>query len=394
MSRMRILIAGAGLGGLTAAACLLRRGHDVTVFEQAPQLGEIGAGIQVSANANRVFAEIGVAERVAEAGALPREYRFRTFDTGEVLQTIRFGAGYEERWGVPYVSIHRADLHAILVDAVRALRGDAVQLNRRAAGFEEDAEGVTLRFADGSTERGDLVIGADGIKSAIRSQILGHAEADFTGDSVWRVVVPSERLAAEDRTDCVEIFVGPGKHCVIYPLRRGSIINLVACVEQAGWDDESWTTRRPWQEMRDDFVGWNPMVNAIIEAAPRDECYRWVLKNRKPVENWSTSRATLLGDAAHPTLPYMAQGSAMAVEDAAVLARALDQEESVPAALRLYQRNRVDRTSRVVNESTANRALFHMEDMAALRAAFAKRDISGERNTWLFSYDATRVELV
>ena len=394
MSRMRILIAGAGLGGLTAAACLLRRGHDVAVFEQAPQLGEIGAGIQISANANRVFAEIGVADRVAEAGALPREYRFRTFDTGEVLQTIHFGTSYEERWGVPYVSIHRADLHAILVDAVRALRADAIQLNRRTVGYEEDSGGVTLRFADGTTERGDVVVGADGIRSAVREQILGRVEADYTGDSVWRVLVSSERLPEEHRTDCVEIFVGPGKHCVVYPLRGGRLINLVGCVEQAGWDEESWTTKRPWEEMRDDFRGWNPMVNAIIEAAPRDECYRWVLKNRKPVGNWSTSRATLLGDAAHPTLPYMAQGSAMAVEDAAVLARALDREPAVADALLLYQRNRLDRTARVVNESTANRALFHMKNMAALREAFAKRDFSGERNAWLFSYDATRVELV
>ncbi|MFT8245564.1 FAD-dependent monooxygenase [Roseomonas sp. BN140053] len=394
MSKKSILIAGAGLGGLAAAACLLKKGHDVQVFEQAPVLSEVGAGIQISVNAGRVFEYIGIEDAIARAGALPAEYRFRTFDTGEVLQRITFGDAYTAKHGIPYISIHRADLHAILVDAVRALKPDAIHIGQRATHYEEDADGATLFFAEHPPVRGDVVIGADGIKSVIRNQILGPAEADYTGDSVWRIMVPAEKLPPEYRTDSVEIFVGPGRHAVIYPLRQGKLINLVGAVEQASWDQESWTAARPWTEMRDDFQGWNAMVTAIIEAAPRDECYRWVLKNRKPVSNWSAGRATLMGDAAHPTLPYMAQGAAMAIEDGAVLARALDERDDVPAALQLYQRNRIERTSRVVEESNRNRELFHMPSMEALRENFAKRDFNAERTGWVFSYDATKVELV
>jgi salicylate hydroxylase len=391
--RRRILVAGGGLGGLTVAACLLKRGHDVRVFEQAPQLGEVGAGIQVSANAGRVMAHIGVADRVAEAGFLPDHYRFRTFDDGSVLQAIELGARYRATHGQPYVTIHRADLHTVLVDAVRGLRADAIETGARVTRFEEDETGVTLHFDGRASERADLVIAADGIKSVLREQILGHAQADDTGDAVWRVIVPMEDLPPMARETSTDIWVGPGRHAVTYPLRRGTLMNFVGAVEYPTLEAESWTTARPWAEMRDDFLGWNPMIGAIIEAAPRGECYRWVLKNRTPVRNWSTRFATLMGDAAHPTLPYMAQGAAMAIEDALVLARALDMDAEIPAALDRYQRNRVDRTARVVTESTENRKLFHMPSMEDLRASFAKRNMSGERNGWLFSYDPATVPL-
>jgi salicylate hydroxylase len=295
VTKKKVLIVGGGLGGLVAAACLLKQGHDVRVFEQAPKLGEVGAGIQISANAGRVFQYLGIEDAVARAGALPAEYRFRTFDTGEVLQRIEFGDRYKAVHGTRYVSIHRADLHAILVDAVRSLKPDAIRTGARVVGYEEAYDTVTLHFDGLPSVSGDLVIGADGIKSVIRDQILGLSEAEYTGDAVWRIIVPMDNLPEEFRSNCVDIWVGPGRHAVTYPLRQGRLMNLVGAVEQDSWDQESWTTTHPWSEMRDDFLGWNPMVTAIIEAAPRNECYRWVLKNRRPVANWSTRRATLLG---------------------------------------------------------------------------------------------------
>lgn len=389
----RILVAGGGIGGLTAAASLLRAGFEVAVFEQAAVLSEVGAGIQVSANAGRVYRSLGLMEAVESAGVLPDAYHFRIFDSGEILQTIPLGAGYRERHGVPYVTIHRADLHRLLVEKVRSLDPGAVRTGCAVASFAEDADGVTVTLADGSTERGAALVGADGIKSVVRRGVVGPDEAAYTGDAVWRVVVPMDRLAPEHRSRTTDIWAGPGKHAVTYALRGGTMMNLVGCVEHAQWEDESWTTPRPWAEMRADFDGWHPTVTAIIEAADRDQCFRWALRDREPIRDWSTARVTLLGDAAHPTLPYMAQGAAMAVEDAAVLARALLQQPDVPAAIALYQRNRVDRTARIVNESRANRALFHLPDVDALRAAFARRDINAERSAWLFSYDPTTVEL-
>jgi salicylate hydroxylase len=389
----RILVAGGGIGGLTAAASLIQAGFEVEVFEQAPVLGEIGAGVQISANAGRVYRALGLLDAIEAAGVTPQAYNFRVFDSGDILQTIPLGEGYRTRHGVPYVTVHRADLHRLLVDKVRSLDPQAVRVGRAVTAFSEDAGGVTLSFADGATARGDALIGADGIKSVVRSKLIGPTEAKYTGDAVWRVLVPMERLPAEFRTRTTDIWAGPGRHAVTYALRGGTLMNLVGCVEHEAWEDESWVTPRPWEEMRADFSGWHPMIAAIIGAADRDQCYRWALRDREPIRDWSSARVTLLGDAAHPTLPYMAQGAAMAVEDAAVLTRAFGEADSVPAAIQLYQRNRVDRTARIVNESRNNRRMFHMESVEALRSAFAGRDMNAERSAWLFSYDPTSVEL-
>ena len=389
----KILIVGGGIGGMTAAACLLKAGFHVDVFEQAPNLGEVGAGIQLSANPMRVLRHLGLVEQLEQAGVRPTSYQFKMFDTAEVLQEIPLGDGYVARHGVPYLSVHRADLLDALIGAVRALKSDAVTLNANATDFSEDEDGVTLHFQDGGEAHGDVLIGADGIKSMVRAKILGPTPVHYTGDQSWRILVPAQRLAPEMRPDTVNICVGPGKHGVVYPIRRDGLVNMVGCVEYETWDDESWTARRPWAEMKADFAGWHENIQAIIDNADKDECYRWAMNNRPPVDNWRTARTTLLGDAAHPTLPYMAQGGGMAIEDGAVIARALQQEAEVGEALELYQRNRLERTARIVNESSANRNMFHLPSEAALREAFAQRDMNAERTAWLFSYDPMTVEL-
>ncbi len=386
-----VLIAGAGIGGLAAAACLLQAGIDVEVHEQAAELSEIGAGIQISANAGRVFRHLGLTDALRTAGAEPEVYRFRMFDTGEVLQTIPLGAGYESRHGVPYVTIHRADLHALLAARVRALKPDAIRLGARVTGYAVDQGGCTLHTAAGPV-RGAALIGADGIRSVIRAQMLGDAPADYTGDCVWRAMVPTASLPEDCRTNAVDIWVGPYRHAVTYPLRGGALTNFVGCVEYAGAPEDSWTTPRPWAEMQADFIGWHPMIGAQIDRADRGQCFRWSLRNRAPVPNWTDGCVTLLGDAAHPTLPYMAQGAAMAIEDALVLARCL-QSAPAPQALPRYQAARLDRTARIVTESSANRVLFHQPDRDRLRAAFAMRDMNAERNAWLFSYDPAGIPL-
>ena len=392
----KILIVGGGIGGMTAAACLLKAGFDVAVFEQAAQLGEVGAGIQLSANPMRVLQHLGLVDELARRGVRPRAYQFKMFDTAEVLQEIPLGDGYQDRHGVPYLSVHRADLLDALVGAVADLKSDAVTLNAAATGFEEDSQGVTLYISDGNTARGDVLIGADGIKSMVRAATLGETPVHYTGDQSWRILVPAARLSVHQRPDTVNICVGPGKHGVVYPIRAdgpNALMNMVGCVEYQTWDDESWTARRPWMEMKADFSGWHGDIQAIIDNADRDQCFRWAMNNRPPVDHWSTARTTLLGDAAHPSLPYMAQGGAMAIEDGAVIARALQQESDVCAALDLYQRNRLARTARIVNESSANRNMFHLPSEAALRDAFAQRDMNAERTAWLFSYDPMTVEL-
>jgi len=393
MSAEKIIISGAGLGGLTAAANLLLAGHDVEIYEQAPVLGEVGAGIQQSANAMHVMRHLGVEDRLAAVAFRPPVTQFRLYNTGEVLQELALADIHEQRHGAPYYQLHRADFHQILVDRVRELKPDAIHLNATGIGFEEDDDGVTLKLADGRAVRGDVLVGADGIKSAIRRQIAGENKPQYTGDAAWRLTVPSIRLPENFLERKSSIWVGPGKHAVIYFLRGGELLNFVGAVECDEWTDESWTQKQPWENLRRDFEGWHPDILTIIDAADKDECYRWALNVHPPLPNWSTKRTTLLGDAAHPTLPYLAQGAVMAIEDAAVFTRALGHGKTVADALQVYQFNRMERTARIVRESTENRKLFHLNTLDELKDAFAKRNMDRERSNWLYNYNPLTVEL-
>jgi len=393
MADKKILIVGAGLGGLAAASCLLKAGYDVEVYEQAPALAEIGAGIQMSANPMHVLRYLGIEDEALSMGVKPGGYVFRLHDTGEVIQQFSLSDEHEKQHGAPYVQLHRADLHEMLAKTARQLKPDVIQLNRRVTGFTETDDGVTLHFADGASAHGDVLVGADGVKSVIAHQIVGEIPATYTGDAAWRVVVPVERLPKPFLDQVMSVFMGPGGHVVCYYLRGGSLLNFVGIVETDEISEESWTMKFPWEQLKADYVGWHPAIQTIIDAADRDQCYRWSLHNRPPVRNWSTKRATLLGDSAHATLPYLAQGAAMAIEDGAVLARALKQAPSIPEALDLYQRNRVDRTSRIVEISTQNRRLFHLPSQQAIREEFSKRDEGQSRNAWLYSYNPLTVEL-
>jgi salicylate hydroxylase len=388
-----VLIAGAGLGGLAAGACLLKRGLRVRIFEQAPKLAEVGAGIQQSANAVKVLYDLGLRDALDKVGVKPKEYEFRRYDTGELLHKIPFAEAHERNHGAPYYHLHRADLHQILLDKVRSLDPHCITLDARVTGFSENAHGVSLRLADGSTVSGNVLIGADGIKSAIRAQIAGETPATYTGYVAWRLTVARAKLPPDIMQLVGTVWCGPKNHCVVYWLRGGELLNFVGCPEDPSWGEESWTQRRPWQELKAAYAGWHPKIQAIIDAAERDQCYRWSLFDRKPIRNWSTKRVTLLGDAAHPTLPFIAQGACMAIEDGAVLARALEEASAVPEALELYQRARIERCARVVLESVEHGTLYHIKDAAAMKKAFADRNIARERAQWLFNYDPLKVPL-
>jgi len=388
-----IAIAGAGLGGLTAAACLLEAGFDVTVYEQAPELGEVGAGIQISANGSSVLHALGLRADLEAIGVKPKSYDFHLFDTGEKLQGFDLGADHEARFGSSYYQFHRADLHAVLVKAVRSRKADAIELNKACTGYEESENGVRLHFADGSSASADLLIGADGIKSAVREQLVGAQSPVFTGQAAWRIIVPSDRLPAGFMDQRMYVWVGPGKHAVTYYLRGGELVNLVGCVD-SDWNEEGWTIKASWDELKADYEGWCETIQQIIDAADKDACYRWALNNRPALDTWHSRRVVMLGDAVHSTLPYMAQGAVMAMEDAAVLTRVLQSDEPLEDALARYQRNRLPRTTRIVNESSANAKLFHHESEQALREAFAQRgDIGKDRADWLYSYQPLTVAL-
>lgn len=390
---MDILIVGAGIGGLTAAIRLVQRGHRVRVLEQAKVLGEVGAGIQMSANAVKVLQAVGVEPALEATGVKPKAFEFRRFNTGELLHRIPLGDAHREKHGAAYYQMHRRDLHDALVQALRAVAPDAVRLDATVRQVYEDTEGAEVELTNGERLRAELVVGADGVKSVVRQHVLGADKPAFTGQVVWRVLVPVERIAQALRTDVVStIWCGPHNHGVMYYLRGGTLINFVGCVARP-WEEESWTSSRPWSELDQDYAGWHPMVRAVVEAADRDQCYRWALNSRVPAMVWSTNRVTMLGDAVHSTLPYMAQGAAMAIEDAGVLARALELDLPLAQQLRVYEQHRAPRTRRVVEESTEMGQLYQIDNADAMRQAFHDRNIAKSRNEWLYPYDPLKVPL-
>lgn len=391
---MDIALVGAGIGGLTAAACLLRNGHRVRIYEQVGEVTEVGAAVQMSANAVKVLYHLGLKDTLQSVAVQPRAFEFRRFDTGELLHEIKLGQVHAQRHGHPYYQIHRVDLHAALMDAVNRLDPQALQLGYRAARVEENTDGAVVHFTDGRRASAELLVGSDGIKSVVRQHVVDAEPPVFTGQVAWRLAIPTERIPVHLRPDLVSsIWCGPKNHAVMYYMRSAQVLNFVGCVERP-WEEESWTARKPWEELDQDYVGWHPIVRAAIENVNRDQCYRWALNNRQPVMTWSTPRVTLLGDAVHPTLPYMAQGAAMAIEDAAILARALELDMPLQDALQIYQNHRAPRAARVVRESTEMADLYHIADPQQMKQAFKERNIAASRNNWLYPYDPLQVNLM
>ncbi len=390
---LKIIIVGAGIGGLTAAAILLRRGFAVEIYEQASVLSEVGAGIQCSANAVKVLYYLGLKEKLDRVGVKPKAFEFRRFDSAELMHRIPLGIEHESKFHAPYYHLHRADIHEILAQCVNELDPNCIHLNSKASGFVESTHGVELDLANGQKIHGDVLIGADGIKSVVRAQILGETPVTYTGDIAWRGVIDVHKLPTDIMDTVSTVWCGPKKHAVMYYLRSGSLLNFVGLVEHDQPENESWTQKRPWQELKNDFVGWHDNIQTVIDALDKDACFRYALNNRPPVSNWSTAKATLLGDSAHPTLPYMASGAVMAIEDAAVLSRCLEINSDVSKALLQFQNNRLERTAKIVNGSTQSRALYRIEDVQAMRDAFHQNDLNKSRSEWLYSYDPLNVEL-
>jgi 2-polyprenyl-6-methoxyphenol hydroxylase-like FAD-dependent oxidoreductase len=393
---LHILIAGAGIGGLTAALALLRRGIDVDVYEQAGELKEVGAGLQLSANGTRVFHLLGVGEALRALSCEAAGKEVRLWGTGETWKLFDLGAESIARYGFPYFTVYRPDLLAVLVDAVRREKPDAIHLGIRCMGFDEDAGSVELEFETGNSTGADALVGADGVHSRIRQSLFGPDRPSFTGIVAWRGIVPMERLPARMARLIATNWIGPGGHIVHYPLRGGRLMNFVGVLERSDWQVESWSTKGTRDEVLADFRGWHEDVQTLIRNI--DTPYKWALMVREPMPCWTRGRVTLLGDACHSMLPMLAQGAVMAIEDGYILARCLA-EQDVETALVRYERARRDRTRRAVEGSAANATRFHNPQLAD--SVEAKQYIArewaeariAERYEWLFRYDVTTVAI-
>ncbi len=383
-----VIVIGSGIAGMSTAIALTLSGHRVRVFERVRQLTEVGAGLQVSANAGHVYNALGMGEALIARSVPPDRWVVRLGTTGEVLTAFDLGRPHLEQHGFPCCNIHRADLLDILLDRLHAVAPGALHLGAEATGYAETGNNVTVDLADGRQISGDLLVAADGVRSPIRSQILGPDRAEFSGNVAWRSVIPADRLPADFMPPDHVAWVGPGRHFVMYWLRNRTLLNVVGVVEGSTDVEESWTVRADWQTFKSDFAGWHPDIQAAINASDRENCFRWSLNIREPVFNWRSERAVVIGDAAHPMLPYLAQGAAAAVEDAAILTRVLAGDAAVPAALERFQRIRAPRAARVVESANRLRRINHMSDEAELRKLIdASADLFAERDTWLYCYN-------
>jgi salicylate hydroxylase len=394
-----VIIAGAGIGGLAAALALLRAGIECDVYEQASELREIGAGLQLAPNGSRVLFALGLEPDVREYAVQTADKVVRLWSTGQTWSMFRPDiATPVQRYGYPMFLMHRGDLHAMLVNAVRRQKPDAIHLDCRCSDFEQDATGVRLRFADGGEATGDVLIGADGVQSRIRSKLVGPATPKFTGIMAWRGLAPMKRLPEHLRRPIATQWLGPGGHVTSYPVRRGELLNMVGEVERDDWRVESWVEQGSRAECLKDFPGWHQDLLTVLNNI--DTFYKWAIFLREPLPKWSVGRVSLLGDACHAMLPFLGQGANMALEDGLVLARCIEKYAGDPVtALQRYEAARRERTTDVVRRSAAMADTFHNDalDDPVTGSKYIDTQWNPEkistRYDSIYFYDATGVEI-
>ncbi len=366
MGKPSIAVIGAGIGGLTLAGLLLQRGYGVTVYEQARRFARIGAGIQQSANTIRILRTLGLEDRLLATAFQPKSWNNREWDTGEVKFELLLGPGHAARYGAPYLLMHRGDLHEAIASAVPAAH---VRLEHRLVDLAETAGGVTLRFADGSTARHDAVVGADGVHSVVREWLFGPDAPRFTGRVAYRTTFPTSLLNGTPVEDCVKWW-GPDRHIVIYYVKpQREEIYFVTSVPEPGWRTESWSAKGDLDQLRAHYRGFHPEVQAVLAACP--DVHKWAIYERDPMPSWGRSKAVLLGDACHAMTPYMAQGAASAIEDAAVLTRCLEESGDPAEAFARFAATRQERTATIQLTSHRNEWLSRKTDP-----------------DWVYGYDA------
>jgi salicylate hydroxylase len=355
---MRAIVVGAGIGGLTATLSLCRAGHDVTLVEQSRQLTEIGAGIQLAPNATRVLRRLDLLDAVAEHSTRPSHVSFRTWSDGSEICRYVIGRDAEEEFGAPYLQLHRADLQRALLAAVPP---GALRLATTVVGIDQDDKGARVTTASGEHLDADLVVAADGIRSAARQWLLGADEAVFSHTAAYRALLPAAEVADLDLPEYAA-WLGPGRHIVHYWLRNGELLNFVAVFVTDRAAQESWTARAEPGEPSRAFTGWDPRLTTVLDRA--GQVFRYGIYTRAPLPRWNVGRVTLLGDSAHAMVPFQAQGAAQAIMDAAVLGDCLTgtAPDEVPDALDRYVRRRAPAATAVQAGSARAGHDYHVPD--------------------------------
>ena len=388
----KAIIIGGGIGGLSVAICLRLIGWQVRVLEQAPKISEVGAGVQISPNGVKILEKMGVMSLLESSLFEPDAIEILMGVSGGKLLHLPMKDAAVHRWGARYIQIHRADLIAGLTARLTKLAPDTVQVGTQAASYTHHTHGVRVVLKDGTIEHADLAVGADGIHSTIRNQMLGPDTPHFTGNIAWRALVPLAQLGdlAPPATGC--IWVGCGKHAVTTRIKAGATVNFIGVVKQSDWKKEGWKTEGRKQDALADFAGWDKRILNVIQNAR--VLHKWALFDRPPLPHWHDKHVVLLGDAAHPMLPSMAQGAVQSIEDAYILTQCLKEakDDGIPRAIANYFDERIERVTKVQRVSAQNLRLFHKSSLPAQILSYGPIWLAGKlvpsliqkRNDWLY----------
>jgi salicylate hydroxylase len=391
----RIGIIGGGIGGVALARSLDRLGIDYHLFEKASAFGEVGAGVQITPNAVKVLRALGLAEDLKRTGFLPEAMVGRSWDDAGGLFYTPLKEACPRLFGAEFYHMHRADVHAMLAKDIAPSR---TTLNASCTGLRYDGDQAVATFANGKSFECDLIVGADGVRSVVRDALWGPEPAHYTGHMCWRALVDVDHHPLPFASPDASFWLGPKGHVVTYYVKGGRQLNVVAITENKEWVEESWSVKSTQQALLDAFPGWHANITELYRRADPDGIYKWGLFDRDPMQRWSRGRATLLGDAAHPMLPFLSQGAAMAIEDGYVLAEALARfGQDIPKALDAYEAERRPRTSRVQLEARERGRTYHLSSPEELRkrneafkAEQAKNpNAVGIKAEWVYQYDAT-----
>lgn len=379
---LNIHIVGAGIGGLSAALALHHFGFKPVLHEQAPALGEVGAGLTIGPNASRVLSALGLEPSLRRLAREPRHTGMLNFRTGEPLKLEERGAYYREQFGAPFWHIHRADMVDLLAGGLP--ESQQLHFNHRLSEVSTDSTGAKLLFANGDEAECDVLLACDGLKSPVRSRLFDGGDPEFTGFVAWRGLVERSRLPDPACTPDFSLFPGPQALVGRYAVRDRSLVNFVAIGRQDGWTQEGWMAPADIGELQARFEGWTDSVTQLFTAVDPSRCFKWALHVRPPLDRWVKGRVALLGDAAHPMTPFLGLGSAMAVEDAMVFARIADDCNDVDELFQRYQAARVERANRVQSES--QKQGLYLLNLPAGQPP--DQGLTGEDPLGLFAYDA------
>ena len=383
MSDKHIAIIGAGIGGMTAAVTLAKKGVKVSIFEQAPELSEVGAGLTITPNATKGLMYLGLEKQMKEVGMAHKQQGVRHFETGEMIVPLERGEKMLEKYGAYQFQAHRADVHDVLIDELKLHNSNTIYTNHELIDLNEKNNSVELVFSNNETYEVDFVIGADGNRSAVRKIILGDDDPQFAGYVAWRGLVPVELLGEDDFDECgASAFIAPGRVFARYLVRNGELYNYVAFLATDEWAEEGWAIPSKVDIVMDIFSDYNQQVKNIIAATPANDLFKWGIFAREPVSKWSTKNITLLGDAAHPLEPFMGQGASLAIEDGVVLGRIIEDSESSDEIVSRYEAARIERAHFVTEHSKRAGARFTGIDPEK----YTKEEHKNEEELGLFNY--------